>query len=41
VTSELVDKNEGKMHIRSQLGKGTVVTIWLPVERRDAVRSIA
>ncbi len=41
VTSELVDKNDGKMHIRSQLGKGTVVTIWLPVERRDAVRSIA
>ena len=34
VTSELVAKNDGKLRIRSQLGKGTVVIIWLPAERR-------
>jgi signal transduction histidine kinase len=34
VTSELVKKHGGRMRLRSRLGKGTVVTIWLPMERR-------
>jgi signal transduction histidine kinase len=34
VTSELVKKHGGRMRLRSKLGKGTVVTIWLPMERR-------
>jgi PAS domain S-box-containing protein len=38
VTSEIVKKYDGKMRIRSQSGKGTVVTIWLPVERRTEER---
>jgi signal transduction histidine kinase len=40
-TSELVKKHEGTMKIKSQLGKGTVVTIWLPLERRDQDRRAA
>jgi PAS domain S-box-containing protein len=38
VTSEIVKKYDGKIRIRSQSGKGTVVTIWLPVERRSEER---
>jgi PAS domain S-box-containing protein len=34
VSSELVKKHDGRIRVRSQTGKGTVVTIWLPVERR-------
>ncbi len=34
VTSELVKKHDGRIRVRSRVGKGTVVTIWLPVERR-------
>jgi PAS domain S-box-containing protein len=34
VTSELVKKHGGRMRLRSRLGRGTVVTIWLPMERR-------
>ena len=41
VTSELVKKHEGRMRVKSQLGKGTVVTIWLPMERRAQDRSVA
>lgn len=35
VTSELVKKHDGSIRIRSRIDKGTVVTIWLPVERRS------
>jgi signal transduction histidine kinase len=38
VTSELVKKHEGKLRLRSKLGKGTVVTIWMPTERRGPDR---
>ena len=38
VTSELVKKHDGRVRIRSQIGRGTVVTIWLPVERRREER---
>jgi PAS domain S-box-containing protein len=38
VTSELVKKHDGRIRIRSQVGKGTVVNIWLPVERRNEER---
>jgi signal transduction histidine kinase len=38
VTSELVKKHDGRIRLRSQIGKGTVVTIWLPVERRSEER---
>jgi PAS domain S-box-containing protein len=38
VTSELVKKHDGRIRIRSQVGKGTVVNIWLPVERRTEER---
>jgi signal transduction histidine kinase len=41
VTSELVKKNGGKLRLRSRLGKGTVVTLWLPVERRELERNAA
>jgi PAS domain S-box-containing protein len=41
VTSELVKKNGGKLRLRSRLGKGTVVTLWLPVERRELERTAA
>ncbi len=35
VVSELVKKHEGRLRLRSGLGKGTVLTLWLPVERRN------
>jgi PAS domain S-box-containing protein len=38
VTSELVKKHEGRLRIKSRAGVGTVVTIWLPVERRKEGR---
>lgn len=38
VTSELVRKHEGKLQIKSRAGEGTVVTIWLPIERRQEER---
>ncbi len=38
VTSELLKKHDGRIRIRSRIGKGTVVAIWLPVERRTAER---
>ena len=38
VSSELVKKHDGRIRVRSQSGKGTVVTIWLPVERRGEER---
>lgn len=38
VTSELVKKHDGRIRVRSQAGKGTVVTLWLPVERRMGER---
>jgi signal transduction histidine kinase len=41
VTRELVRKNNGKIRIRSKLGRGTVVTIWLPTERRREDRNVA
>jgi len=41
VTSELVKRHDGKIRIRSKLGQGTVVTIWLPIERRAQERRIA
>jgi signal transduction histidine kinase len=38
VTGELVKKHDGRIRVRSQLGKGTVVTLWLPIERRSEER---
>jgi signal transduction histidine kinase len=38
VTCEIVRKHDGRIRVRSQSGKGTVVTIWLPVERRSEER---
>lgn len=35
VVSELVKKHEGRLRLRSRLGKGTVLTLWLPMERRN------
>jgi len=41
VTSELVKKHDGRLRLRSRLGKGTVVMIWLPIERRGPDRRSA
>jgi PAS domain S-box-containing protein len=41
VSGELVKKNEGKVRLKSRKGRGTVVTVWLPVERRSQERRIA
>ncbi len=38
VTSELVKKHGGRIRVRSQLGKGTVFSIWLLSERRQQKR---
>jgi len=38
VTSEILKKHEGRIRIRSRIGKGTVVAIWLPIERRTVER---
>jgi len=39
IVSELVRKNEGRIQVRSQVGRGAVFAIWLPTERRAHVRS--
>lgn len=39
ISSELVKKNDGLIRVRSQVGKGTVFTVWLPTERRARPRS--
>lgn len=39
IVSELVRKNEGKIQVRSQAGRGAVFAIWLPTERRAQTRS--
>jgi PAS domain S-box-containing protein len=38
VTSELVKKHDGRIRVRSRVGKGTIISIWLPVERRSEER---
>ncbi len=38
VTSELIKKHEGRLQIKSKSGEGTVVTVWLPMERRQEER---
>jgi len=38
VTSELVKKNKGWLRVKSRRGKGTVVSVWLPMERRGQER---
>jgi PAS domain S-box-containing protein len=38
VTSELVKKNEGRLRIKSRRSHGTVVAVWLPIERRGRER---
>jgi PAS domain S-box-containing protein len=40
VTSELVKKHDGKLQIKSKSGEGTVVSIWLPMERRQEERRV-
>jgi signal transduction histidine kinase len=39
ITSELVKKNDGRIQVRSQAGRGAVFTVWLPTERRTQPRS--
>jgi PAS domain S-box-containing protein len=39
IVSELVRKNEGRIKVRSQVGRGTAFSIWLPTERRAEIRS--
>jgi PAS domain S-box-containing protein len=41
VTHELVQRQSGVIRIRSRFGKGTVVSIWLPIERRESERLAA
>ena len=41
VTSELVKKHEGRIRLRSRPRKGTVLTVWLPMERRGQERRFA
>jgi signal transduction histidine kinase len=41
VISELVRKHEGRLRIKSRVGKGTVLTIWIPMERRGQERRFA
>jgi len=41
VTSELVKKRGGRLRLKSRLGKGTVMAIWLPMERRAQERCAA
>ncbi|HYG99758.1 MAG TPA: PAS domain S-box protein [Terriglobales bacterium] len=35
VTKELVNKHEGRIRVRSRVGKGTVFSIWLPADPRS------
>ncbi len=39
IVSELTKKNDGRIQVRSQQGRGTVVALWLPTERRAQMRS--
>ncbi len=39
IVSELVRKNEGRIQVRSQVGRGTAFALWLPTERRAEIRS--
>jgi signal transduction histidine kinase len=39
IVSELAKKNEGRIQVRSQMGRGAVFALWLPTERRAEVRS--
>jgi PAS domain S-box-containing protein len=41
VTSELIKKHEGRLRLKSRVGKGTVLTVWLPMERRGQERKTA
>lgn len=40
VTNELVRKHDGKIRVRSRVGKGTVFMILLPIERRNEDRTL-
>jgi two-component system, cell cycle sensor histidine kinase and response regulator CckA len=35
VTRELINRHEGRIRVRSLLGKGTVFSVWLPADRRS------
>jgi PAS domain S-box-containing protein len=37
VTRQLVKKHDGHMRVRSVFGRGTVITVFLPVERRSTI----
>ena len=39
IASELVKKNDGRIQVRSQLGRGSAFAVWLPTERRAQPRS--
>jgi PAS domain S-box-containing protein len=39
ITSELVKKNDGRIQVRSKMGRGTAFAVWLPTERRARPRS--
>jgi len=41
VTKELVSKHEGRIRVRSRMGKGTVFSVWLPVGGRSEDRAAA
>jgi signal transduction histidine kinase len=41
VTKELVGKQAGRIRVRSAPGRGTVVSIWMPMERRREERQVA
>ena len=38
ITRELVKKNDGRIQLRSQVGRGSVFMVWLPAERRAQPR---
>ena len=40
VTQQIVRKHGGSIRVRSRLGLGTVVQVWLPVERRSLDRIV-
>ena len=39
ISRELVKKNDGRIQVRSQQGRGAVFAVWLPTERRTQPRS--